>query len=74
MWRWNEIFVVEARVHRFARKLMHWMRSDINRRPMTWRNFRGEWRVSRNKGKKREVQEGMLFLAEKGPKMVLEGP
>ena len=58
----------------FARRLMRWMRSDRNRRPMTWRNFRGGRRVSRNKGKGEEVQEGMLFPADKDAKMVLEGP
>ena len=74
MWLWKEIFVDEARVHGFARRLMCWMCSDLNRRPTTWHNFCGGQRVSRNKGKGEEVQEGMLFPADKDAKMVLEGP
>ena len=74
MWRWKEIFAEEARVCRFAPRLMCWMRSDRNRRLMTWRNFRGEWRVSRNKGKG-EVTGGILSLpGEAAEKVVQEGP
>ena len=58
----------------FARKLMRWMRGDRNRRPMMWRNFRGKWRVSRNKGKG-EVTGGILSLpGEAAEKVVQEGP
>jgi len=74
MWLWKEIFVDEARVHGFARRLMCWMRSNRNRCPMMWRNFHGEWRVFRNKGKG-EVTGGILSLpGEAAEKVVQEGP